>query len=58
MRVADGKGGAWTKRLGEADDHEDADGVRVLGWWQAIDRARQIAKGANADAHPAQTDSV
>jgi hypothetical protein len=50
VRVADGKGGNWTKRFGLADDHEDADGGRVLSWWEAIDKARQIARGDNAEA--------
>ena len=30
VRVADGKGGNWTKRVGLADDFEDADGEHVL----------------------------
>jgi integrase len=49
VRVADGKGGNWTKRVGAADDHEAADGVRVFDWWQAIDKARQVARGDDAD---------
>jgi hypothetical protein len=50
VRVADGKGGNWTKRVGLADDHEAADGERVLTWWQAQDKARQLAKGNNTYA--------
>jgi integrase len=50
VRVADGKGGNWTKRVGAADDHEAADGEHVLNWWQAIDKARQVARGTEADA--------
>jgi hypothetical protein len=50
VRVADCKGGNWTKRVGAADDHEGADGESVLDWWQAIDKARQVARGGNADA--------
>ena len=33
VRVADGRGGNWTRRVGAADDHEDADGVHVFDWW-------------------------
>jgi integrase len=54
VRVADGKGGNWTKRVGLADDSEDADGTHVLTWWQASDRARQLARG-NDDAGRPQT---
>jgi integrase len=49
MRAADGKGGAWTKRVGLADDFEDADGEHVLTWWQATDKARKLARGSDAD---------
>jgi hypothetical protein len=44
-RVADGKGGAWTAKVGVADDYEDADGEHSLDYWQAIERARSIARG-------------
>jgi integrase len=44
VRVADGKGGNWTKRVGLADDFEAADGEHVLDWWQAIDKARKLAR--------------
>jgi hypothetical protein len=51
VRVADGKGGYWTKNLpGIPDDHEDADGVRVLSWWQALDEARKLALGTTSTA--------
>jgi integrase len=50
VRVADGHGGNWTKRVGLADDHEDADGVNVLTWWQAQDAARKLARGGDTDA--------
>jgi integrase len=44
LRVADGKGGNWTKAIGDADDFEEADGNSVLDFWQAQDRARTIAR--------------
>jgi streptomycin 6-kinase len=50
VRVADGKGGNWTKVVGIADDHEDADGEHVLTWWQAEDNARKLARGTDAEA--------
>jgi integrase len=49
VRVADGHGGNWTKRVGIADDFEEADGEQVLTWWQAIEAARRVARGS-ADA--------
>lgn len=50
VRVADGHGGNWTKRVGLADDHEEADGEHVLTWWQASDKARKVARGSDTDA--------
>lgn len=44
VRVADGDGGNWQKSIGVADDFDDADGVTVLTFWQAQDRARAVAK--------------
>src|SRR6516225_10311137 len=48
VRVADGKGGNWTKGFAVADDHEDADGEHVLTFWQAQDKARALARGKDA----------
>jgi integrase len=53
VRVADGKGGNWTKRVGVADDHEPADNANVFDWWQAIERARKVARGTDATGRPA-----
>jgi hypothetical protein len=53
VRVADGHGGNWTRRVGIADDHEDADGTHVLSWWQAIEAARALARGTDAGNRPA-----
>ena len=50
VRVADGKGGNWTKRVALADDFEDSDPANVLDWWQAIETARKLARGSDADA--------
>jgi integrase len=49
VRVADGKGGNWTKRVCLADDYENADGKNIATYWQAVDLARQLARG-NDDA--------
>jgi integrase len=53
VRVADGKGGNWTKRVGLADDFENADGAHVFDWWQAIEAARKLARGTADDGRPA-----
>src|SRR5205823_2768439 len=53
VRCADGRGGNWTKRVALADDHEDADGEHVVTWWQAIDRARKLARGTADTGRPA-----
>lgn len=47
LRVADGKGGSATRAIGAADDYEDADGARVLTFWQAQARARELARPAD-----------
>jgi integrase len=44
-RVADGKGGNWTKGIAKADDFEDANGTSHLDFWQAQDRAKTLARG-------------
>jgi integrase len=45
VKVADGSGRHWTKAVGVADDHEQADGEHVLDFWQAQDKARALARG-------------
>ena len=47
-KVSDGRGGAWTKVVGIADDHEAADAEHVFSWWEACDRARALARGKDA----------
>jgi integrase len=51
IRRATDKGRSWSKAFAIADDFEDADGERVLDFWQAVDRARELVRGGkNADA--------
>jgi hypothetical protein len=45
MRASDGKGGYAEKTIGAADDFEEADGDRILTFFQMVDRARHLAKG-------------
>ena len=47
-RVADGKGGNWTKSIGFADDFDEADGTGTFDFWQAQDRARSISRRGSA----------
>jgi hypothetical protein len=61
VRSADGKGGSWIRAFAAADDHEDADGSRIMNFWQAADRAKALARGDNdADARrrPATVDDA
>jgi integrase len=51
VRRSDGKGGFWTKGFGIADDFEDADGERVLDFWQAQVRGRELVHGTADEAH-------
>jgi hypothetical protein len=53
LRVADGKSGHWTRRLGAADDFNDADQIKVFDFWGAQDTARKLARGRPAMLTPA-----
>jgi integrase len=44
------KDATWTERIGPADDYEEADGIHTFDFWQACERARQMARGTSADA--------
>jgi integrase len=58
-RVADGKGGNWTKAIGNADDFEDANGNGVLDFWQAQDKARTLGRSEHSsDASSAKPATV
>ena len=45
-----GGGGTWLKRIGIADDLELADGHNILDYWQAVERARELARAKDADS--------
>src|SRR5579863_4608074 len=47
LRVANGKGGAATRAIGTADDFAEADGAVVLDFWQAQEKAKSLARGAD-----------
>jgi integrase len=49
VKARDGRGGYWTKGFAHADDFEAADGGTILDYWQAVDRARGLAR-SNAGA--------
>lgn len=46
-RVADGKGGNWTRTVGLADDFEDADGTNALTFWPATDKILKLVRGSD-----------
>lgn len=56
-RVADGKGGAWTKRIGHADDFETA-GEHALTFFEAQDRARVFARRDDTAGRVATVDDA
>ena len=45
VKVADGHGSYWTKGFAEADDFENADGERILDFYQACERGLLLARG-------------
>jgi len=42
-RIANGRGGNWTKGIGVADDFDEANGVSTLNFWQAQERTRTLS---------------
>lgn len=44
LKASNGHGAYWTKALALADDFEDADGKKVLTFFQAQDAAKQLAR--------------
>jgi hypothetical protein len=52
VKVADSRGGTWTKRFAVADDYEAADGTSILTWFQAIEAARKFARGQSDSGRP------
>ena len=56
VRWLDGAGHYRIKTLAQADDHRDADGMDVLGYFQAMDRARVFI--AEAGTRPVQVYTV
>src|SRR4051812_2929742 len=52
-RVADGRGGNWTKAIGTADDFDEVDGSHILDFWQAQEKARALGRDdRGADSRP------
>jgi integrase len=49
VRCADGAGGNWTKAFGIADDFEDVSSGRVLTFWDAQAKARELAHTPQAE---------
>jgi len=45
VRKSDGHGGNWIRNFAVADDHAEADGERVLTFYEAQAKARDIARG-------------
>jgi integrase len=45
-----GGGGGWLKKLAVADDLEPADGHNILDYWQAVERARDLARAKDTDS--------
>jgi integrase len=43
------KADGWLKRFALADDHEDANGASVMSYWEALDRAKQLARAGEGN---------
>jgi integrase len=51
IRAADGAGGEWLRRIGTADDYEQANGSDVLSYEQAVAEARRLYRGKDGTEH-------
>src|SRR3974390_3740631 len=40
----------WLKRFALADDHEDANGDSVMSYWQALDKAKILARAGEGNS--------
>jgi integrase len=40
----------WLKRFGLADDHEDANGETVMSYWQALEKAKTLARAGEGSS--------
>ena len=49
VRVADGRGGAWNKNVAYADDREDSNGDTIVSFFEAVDKARALARGGDVE---------
>lgn len=61
VKASDGHGNYWTKAFSVADDFCDSDGQSVLTFYEAQDRAKQLARGGDAatsDAAPISLDEA
>src|SRR4051812_7191928 len=45
LKASDGHGKYWTKAFAEADDFDEANGGKVLTFFQAQDTAKKLARG-------------
>ena len=52
VRLSDGKGRNTRTAIGIADDYDEADGEKVLDFWQAQDRARKFAHSDDGAGMP------
>jgi integrase len=53
LRAANGHGAYWTKAFAEADDFDNADGKRVVDFFNAQDLAKTLARGGDDDTSSA-----
>jgi integrase len=48
VKASNGHGAYWTKVIATADDYADADGKEVLSFYEAQDKAKELARGGDA----------
>ena len=51
LKASDGHGKYWTKAIGEADDFDEANGDKVLTFFEAQDVAKKLAGGGTVEAN-------
>jgi integrase len=58
VRAAAGDGSNWLKKIAVADDHETSDAKTILDFWQACDKARELARANDSQSNDSRPITV
>lgn len=55
---SNGLGGGWLQKFALADDHEDSNHTTILDYWEACEKARELARGDDPAAESGRLATV